>query len=250
MKAYNKITGKINSIETFGAADGPGVRYCLFMQGCPMRCKYCHNPETWSGNAEIIMTAEEALEDALRYKGYWGEKGGITVSGGEALLQLEFVTEFFELAKGEGINTALDTSGAPFKNTEAYLEKFNRLMKVTDLFILDIKQIDNERHKELTGRTNTNILQLAQYLSDNNKEMWIRHVLIPGYTDNEKDLKELGEFVRTLKTVSKFEILPYHSLGVPKWEKLGKKYELKEVKAPTGEEITRAEKLTGIRQDL
>lgn len=243
MRESDKTVGKIHSIETFASVDGPGVRYCLFLQGCSMRCKYCHNPETWSMESDITMTAEEALKDALKYRGYWGDKGGITVSGGEALLQIDFVTEFFALAKNEGINTALDTSGGPFSMGEKYLVKFNRLMGVTDLFILDIKHIDDLKHRELTGRTNSNILQLAKYLSDNNKDMWIRHVLIPGYTDNESDLTELGEFIRTLKTVKKFELLPYHTLGVKKWKDLGRKYELSEVKPPTAEEIKRAESL-------
>ncbi len=241
--------GNIHSIETFGSVDGPGVRYVIFLQGCKMCCKYCHNPETWSMEGGIQKTAEEVLNAALRYKNYWKNNGGITVSGGEALLQIDFVTELFTLAKKKGVHTVLDTSGNPFTMEEPFISKFDELMKVTDLYMVDIKHINEEKHKIITGHTNENILRMIKYLSDNGKEMWIRHVLVPGLTDEEIDLKELGEFIGALKTVSRTEILPYHSLGLFKWEKLGWNYTLKDVKVPSKEEMERAYKLLGIEMD-
>ncbi|MGN0316927.1 MAG: pyruvate formate-lyase-activating protein [Lachnospira sp.] len=238
-----EIKGKIHSVESFGSVDGPGVRYIFFLKGCNMRCKYCHNPDTWAKNDGEWMTPQEAFDKAWRYRNYWKNKGGITVSGGEALLQMDFVTELFKIAKKNGVHTTLDTSGSPFKETPDYLAKFDELMSVTDLFLLDIKQIDDEKHKELTGLTNTNILALAKYLSDHDKKMWIRHVLVPGVTDDENDLTALSDFVKTLKTVRRFEVLPYHTLGVFKWEELGLEYRLKDVYPPTTDEIARANRL-------
>lgn len=188
------------------------------------------------------------LKQALRYKSYWKNGGGITVSGGEALLQIDFVTELFRLAKAQGVNTCLDTAGNPFTREEPFFSKFNELMKVTDLFLLDIKQIDLDKHKDLTGWTNENILDLAQYLSENGKSMWIRHVLVPGITSDEADLTRLADFLETLKTVEKKEILPYHVMGVPEWERLGIPYTLDGINPPSKEEITKAEKILGIRK--
>lgn len=195
--------GRVHSVESFGSADGPGVRYIVFLKGCNMRCKYCHNPDTWAKCGENdgakLMTPQEVLKTAMRYKAYWKQTGGITVSGGEALLQIDFVTELFKLAKEKGVNTCLDTSGNPFTVEEPFFGKFNELMKYTDLFMLDIKHIDDEEHKKLTGQTNKNILDMAQYLSKNGKKMWIRHVLVPGITTDERYLKQLREFIDTLK---------------------------------------------------
>ncbi len=238
----SEIKGIIHSIESFGSVDGPGVRYIVFLQGCQMRCKYCHNPDTWAmkDKNSYEETPDKTLEKALRYKPYWRENGGITVSGGEALLQIDYVTELFRLAKLEGVNTTLDTSGNPFTFDESFFSKFNELMKYTDLFMLDIKHIDPVKHKELTAWDNSNILDMAKYLSDNGKKMWIRHVLVPGVTDSEEDLKKLSEFVKSLKTVDRFEVLPYHTLGVFKWEELGIPYSLKDVNPPSKDEIERA----------
>lgn len=244
-KKPEEIIGRIHSIESFGSVDGPGIRFILFLKGCPMRCQYCHNPDTWALKEAKTMTAKEAFDQAYRYHTYWKKKGGITISGGEALLQTEFVTEVFRLAKKKQVHTCIDTSGAPFTREEPYFSKFNELLKYTDLFLLDIKQIDDEKHKKLTGHTNANILDLAQYLSEQGKDMWIRYVLVPGVTDEEKDLKELAEFVKKIETVQRFEVLPYHTLGVFKWEELGLDYALKEVNPPTEEEIERAEKILG-----
>ena len=179
--------GRIHSFETFGAVDGPGVRFIVFMQGCRMRCAYCHNPETWKMDAGDLYTPQQVLDRALRYQSYWKNGGGITVSGGEALLQIDFLLEFFALCKKKGIHTTLDTSGNPYTTEEPFFSKFNELMKVTDLFLLDIKQIDLEKHKKLTGWTNENILAMAQYLSAHQKHMWIRYVLVPGITTDHED---------------------------------------------------------------
>lgn len=237
-----EIKGIIHSVESFGSVDGPGVRYIIFLQGCHMRCRYCHNPDTWAmkDKNSYEETPAETLKKALRYRSYWKDNGGITVSGGEALLQLDYVTELFRLAKAEGVHTTLDTSGNPFTHEEPFFSKFNELMKYTDLFLLDIKHIDSEKHKALTHWDNSNILDLARYLSDNGKKMWIRHVLVPGYTDDEGDLEKLRDFVKSLKTVDRFEILPYHTLGVFKWKELGMDYTLEDVAPPTGEQIERA----------
>ncbi len=241
-----ELKGKVHSFESFALVDGPGVRFCVFLQGCNMRCKFCHNPESWKCDAGEEWTPEDLFKKVFRYKNYWGKDGGITVSGGEALLQLEFVTEFFRLAKEKGVHTTLDTSGNPFSMDSEYLEKFDKLMEVTDLFMLDIKEIDDEKHKKLTGFTNKNILEMAKYLSDNGKEMWIRHVLVPGLTDDEEGLHELNDFIKSLKTVSRVEILPYHTLGLFKWENLGIKYPLEGVPTPTKEEVKKAEEILGI----
>lgn len=241
----SEITGRIHSVESFGSADGPGVRYIVFLKGCNMRCQYCHNPDTWAKDGGELMTPEEVLKKALRYKTYWKEKGGITVSGGEALLQIDFVTELFRLAKEEGVNTCLDTSGNPFTMEEPFKSKFDELMKYTDLFMLDIKHIDDAAHRKLTGQTNQNILEMAAYLSDHGKAMWIRHVLVPGITTEEDELHRLRSFLDTLKTVERVEVLPYHTLGVFKWKELGIPYQLEDVDPPTKEQTDRAKEILG-----
>lgn len=240
------VLGNIHSVESFGSADGPGVRYIVFLKGCAMRCKYCHNPDTWAGQGEDWQTPEEVLNKALRYKNYWKKNGGITVSGGEALLQIDFVTELFRLAKEKGVNTCLDTSGKPFTRQEPFFGKFRKLMEVTDLFMLDIKHMDPAGHRKLTGCDNANILDMARFLSDSGKAMWIRHVLVPGITDDEEQLTSLRKFIDTLKTVERVEILPYHTLGVFKWKELGIPYQLEGVEPPTEEQVKRAKELLGI----
>lgn len=241
----SEIKGRIHSVESFGSADGPGVRYIVFLKGCNMRCQYCHNPDTWAKDGGELMTPEEVLKKALRYKKYWKEKGGITVSGGEALLQIDFVTELFRLAKEKGVNTCLDTSGNPFSLEEPFKSKFDELMKYTDLFMLDIKHMDDAAHRKLTGQTNQNILEMAAYLSDHGKAMWIRHVLVPGITTDEDELHRLRSFLDTLKTVERVEVLPYHTLGVFKWKELGIPYQLEGVDPPTKEQIDRAKEILG-----
>ncbi len=240
--------GYISKLETFGLVDGPGIRFVIFLQGCKMRCKYCHNPETWAMEGGQEWTAQDLFNRAYRYKNYWKDNGGITISGGEALLQMEFVTELFALAKEKGVQTCLDTSGNPFSRDPEYLEKFDKLMELTDIFMLDIKEMDGEKHKALTGHDNANILDLARYLSEHGKEMWIRHVLVPGLTDDEADLKALDAFVATLDSVTKVEILPYHTLALGKWMELGIPYPLDGVPTPTEEEVQRAEALLHIEK--
>lgn len=238
-----QVKGYVHSIESFGSADGPGVRYIVFLKGCNMRCKYCHNPDTWAGKNFEEQTADEVLEKALRCKSYWGKKGGITVSGGEALLQIDFLLDLFKKAKAKGVHTTLDTSGNPFTTSEPFFSKFKELMEYTDLFMLDIKHINDEKHKVLTGQSNKNILEMATYLSENGGKMWIRHVLVPGYTDSEEDLKELRAFIDTLNNVERVEVLPYHTLGVFKWEELGIEYALNDVLPPTDEEYNKAKEI-------
>lgn len=240
-----KILGKVHSVESFGSADGPGIRYIVFLQGCNMRCKYCHNPDTWKFEGGQLLSAQEVLKKAIRYKAYWKNNGGITVSGGEALLQIDFVLELFKLAKEKGISTCLDTSGSSFTRQGNFYAKFEELMKVTDVFLLDIKHIDDEKHRNLTGRTNANILDMAKCLSEHGKKIWIRHVLVPQITDDDEYLKQLRAFIDTLKTVERVEVLPYHTLGVFKWENLNIPYELKDIEPPTTQRIENAKKILG-----
>ena len=218
------MIGHIHSTESFGAADGPGVRFIVFMQGCHMRCRYCHNPDTWKMDGGDEVTADEILKRALRFKPYWGKDGGITISGGEPLLQIDFVIELFKKAKELGINTCIDTAGNPFTKEEPFFSKFEELMKYTDLLLLDLKEINPARHKDLTGFDNSNIIEMAKYLSEINKPVWIRHVLVPEHSDFDEDLDALGDFIDTLSNVDRVEILPYHTLGKFKWENLGIPY--------------------------
>lgn len=237
-----KIIGHIHSTESFGAADGPGVRFVIFTQGCKMRCRYCHNPDTWKIGGGEEVTADEILKKALRYKAYWKNGGGITVSGGEPLLQIDFLIDLFKKAKAQGVNTVIDTAGNPFTREEPFFSKFSALMEYTDLLMLDIKEINPLRHKDLTGFENTNILDMARYLSDIGKPVWIRHVLVPGHSDFDEDLDALGAFVETLTNVQRVEVLPYHTLGKFKWENLGIKYSLEGVNPPSEERVQNAKK--------
>ena len=237
------IKGYIHSTESFGSVDGPGVRFLIFLKGCDMRCKYCHNPDTWEKNCGEEMTADELLQKALRYKSYWRKEGGITVSGGEALLQIDFLIELFEKAKEMGINTCLDTCAQPFTREGEFFEKFERLMKSTDLILLDIKHIDSAEHKELTGHGNENILDCARYLDEIGKPIWIRHVLVPGITDNDDYLKQTRAFIDTLSNVQKVEVLPYHTLGTFKYEEMGIPYRLEGVEPPSAERIANAKEI-------
>ena len=235
------LLGRVHSVETFGSVDGPGIRFLIFLKGCSMRCRYCHNPDTWDPETDDLRTADELLTQAMRYRSYWGREGGITVSGGEALLQIDFLTELFRKAKAKGIHTCLDTSGQPFTRREPFFSKFAELMKYTDLLLFDLKQIDDAKHRELTGRTNRNILDCARYLSDIGKPIWVRHVLVPGVTDNDDDLHALRAFIDTLQNVKRVEVLPYHAMGTYKWEQLGIPYTLKDVSAPSEERVRNAE---------
>lgn len=239
------MLASVHSVETFGAVDGPGIRYVLFLKGCRMRCKFCHNPDTWNPRSKDMRSADEVLAQARRYRAYWGRDGGITVSGGEPLLQMDFLLELFTKAKAEGISTCIDTAGEPFTREEPWFSEFRQLMEVTDLLLVDIKHIDPEKHVALTGRPNDNILDMFRYLSETGKPVWIRQVLVPGWTDDEEDLKKTADFIRTLHNVKKVEVLPYHTMGIYKWKELGIPYPLEGVKTPTPEAVARAEKILG-----
>lgn len=240
--------GYVHSVESFGLVDGPGVRYVLFLQGCAMRCQYCHNPETWAFTKDTAKTPQQAFEAAYRYRNYWRNNGGLTISGGEPLLQLDFVSEVFRLARAKGIHTALDTSAQPFApENAAWMARFDALLENTGLVILDLKEMDEEKHRALTGHDNANILAMAEYVAKKGVPLWIRHVLVPGLTDDEDGLRRLDAFVRTLPTVRRVEVLPYHTLGLFKWQNLGIPYPLEGVRVPTDEEVRRAEELLHVR---
>ena len=239
--------GYIHSIESFGSVDGPGIRFLIFFQGCPMRCQFCHNPDSWAMSKQQEMTADELLDKAERFRSYWGDKGGITVSGGEALLQLDFLIELFTKAHGRGINTCLDTSAQPFRRQGEWFDKFEALMQVTDTILLDIKHIRDDEHRKLTRCSNQNILECARYLSDIQKPVWIRHVLVPGITDKDEYLHELADFLSTLQNIERIDVLPYHTLGIFKYEKLGIPYPLDGVEPPTKERIENAKTILGAK---
>ena len=232
---------KVHSIESFGTVDGPGIRFVLFLQGCSLKCKYCHNRDTWDINGGEYKSLDEILEKILRYKNYIYKDGGVTVTGGEPLLQYRFLIELFKKLKKRKIHTCLDTSGMV-----TLTDDIKKLIDLTDLFLLDIKHIVPEKCKELVGFSNEKELAFAKYLSDNNIPIWIRQVLIPGITDNEEDLLKLKDFINSLKTVQKVELLPYHTMGKFKWSKLGAKYELENIPDATQSDTDRAKKILGI----
>lgn len=243
----SEIKGLVHSLESFGSVDGPGVRYVIFLQGCRMRCQFCHNPDTWDPKdpGAVPYTAEELLEKVERCRGYWGKRGGITVSGGEPLLQIDFLLELFMKAKERGIHTCIDTAGNPFTREEPFFSKFRRLMEVTDLLLVDIKEMNPERHKSLTGVKNDNILDMLRYLDEIRKPIWIRHVLVPERTAFEEDLTAMRAFLDTLHNVERVEVLPYHTMGVFKWEKLEIPYPLEGIAPPTEAQTARAREILG-----
>ena len=237
------MKARVHSIETFGAVDGPGIRFVVFLKGCNLRCRFCHNADTWDPESRDLRSADELLAQAKRYRNYWGKDGGITVSGGEPLLQIDFLLEFFRKAREEGINTCIDTAGEPFTRQEPWLSKFSALMEVTDLLLADIKQIDRKKHIAFTGRPNDNILDMFRYLSEIGKPIWVRQVLVPGWTDDPEDLKKEADFIGSLGNVRKVEVLPYHTMGVYKWKELGIPYALEGVCPPDREAVIRAEEV-------
>ena len=239
----NPMAGFVHSTESFGSVDGPGIRFIVFMQGCRMRCEFCHNPDTWNIGGGNEMTTDEVLDMALQYREFWGGKGGITVSGGEPLLQIDFIIELFTKAKALGVNTALDTCGQPFTRDEPFFGRFEALMEVTDLILMDIKHIDDLGHKKLTMWSNKSILEMTEYLSEIRKPAWIRHVLVPERSDYDEYLIRLGDYIASLKNVQKVEILPYHKMGVYKYEALGIPYKLEGIESPTHERVMNARKL-------
>ncbi len=244
------MVGLIHSKESFGTVDGPGIRYVLFMQGCPMRCLYCHNPDTWEIGTGQSVTAEEILKEFNKNLSFY-KNGGITVTGGEPLLQIDFIIDLFKKAKAQGIHTCIDTSGATYNpNNAECIEKFSELVKHTDLVMLDIKHIDPIKHKALTGMDNKNILAFAKFLEEKNVALWIRHIILKGYTDNPDDLIRLGNFIGTLKNLKALDVLPYHTMGVGKYKQLNIPYPLDGVEAlPVAEAISAKELiLEGIKQ--
>lgn len=230
--------GYINTIETFGTVDGPGVRYVLFLQGCGLQCKYCHNRDTWDAKAyKISKTHEEVYEDIKKYYNFI-KKGGVTISGGEPLLQTEFCIDLFKLLKQDNIHTALDSAGVILN------DKVKELLNYTDLVLLDIKSINPVRYKDLTGGNLDDTLKFLNYLKSINKKVWIRHVIVPTITDNDTELEQLVKFLVDYKDIiDKIELLPYHTMGIVKWEKLGKEYPLKDLKALSKERLLNAKNI-------
>ena len=235
-----QIFGNVHSIESFGTVDGPGIRLVVFLQGCPMRCLYCHNPDTWSYEENKKVFVSEILDKYDRIKEFL-KNGGITVTGGEPLSQIDFVTELFKQAKQKNIHTALDTSGVLFNRKN--LAQFDRLLKYTDLVLLDIKHINDEKHKKLTGFSNKNILDFAMYLSEKNIPIWVRHVVVPTITDDEKYLKALGKFLANIKSLKALDVLPYHNMAISKYENLNIDYPLKNISPLTKEEAMKARQI-------
>ncbi|WP_335872732.1 pyruvate formate-lyase-activating protein [Bacillus sp. 2205SS5-2] len=239
----------IHSTESLGTVDGPGIRYIIFTQGCLLRCKFCHNPDTWDigkGKNIAIPTLISEIKSYLPFIQASG--GGVTVSGGEPLLHLDFLFDFFTECKKLGIHTCIDTSGGCYSEKPHFQEKLKRVLELTDLVLLDLKHEDDNQHKELTGLSNENIKDFAIYLDKMGMPVWVRHVLVPGHTDNPEDLKRLGAFIGTLSNVEKIEILPYHTLGVYKWESLGLEYPLKGVETPKEEAVEEAYRLLEMGQ--
>lgn len=237
------MQGHIHSIETFGTVDGPGVRYVVFFKGCPMRCAYCHNPDTWDMQGGELREADDLIKEYLDYKPFL-TGGGITATGGEPLMQIDFLIDLFEKAKAKDIHTCLDTSGIIFDDENPKLmAKFDRLMKVTDLIMLDIKHIDPEEHIKLTTKPNEKILKFAEYIDSKGVEIWIRHVIVPGITYIDKYLDQLGYYIGGLKNLKALDVLPYHTMGKVKYENLGIDYKLKDVEALNSNDAIKARKV-------
>ena len=226
------MKGRIHSLESFGTVDGPGVRFVVFVQGCPMRCAYCHNPDTWEMNAGTEMEPAYIIEQYERNISFYKD-GGITVTGGEPLMQVDFLIDLFTLAKEKNIHTCIDTSGIAYKKTSTpeWLSKLDHLMTLTDLVMLDIKHIDPEKHKELTSQPNDGILAFLAYLDEKKVDVWLRHVVVPTITDDDKYLFELGYFIGQFSNIKALDVLPYHTMGETKYEKLGIEYKLKGIPA-------------------
>ena len=232
------MTGYIHSKESFGTVDGPGIRYVLFMQGCPLRCIYCHNPDTWQIDGGTPVTVDEVITEFNKNRAFY-KNGGITVTGGEPLLQTDFLIELFKRAREESIHTCIDTSGIVFNSdNEEFTRKLDTLLDYTDLVMLDIKHIDSAIHKEMTGAENNNVLSFAKHLEEKKVPLWVRHIIIEGYTDKLEDLIALGEFIGRLKNLKALDVLPYHTMGVSKYKELGIAYPLEGMEAlPVGKAV-------------
>ncbi len=241
------MKGYVHSLDSFGTVDGPGIRFVVFLQGCPLRCKYCHNPDTWQFGVGELMSVNEIYKKYLACKEFL-KNGGLTVTGGEPLMQMEFVTELFKKFKENGVHTALDTSGITFSNNKR--EEFDKLLSYTDLVLLDLKHIDDEKHRDLVGHSNKAVLEFAEYLNEKEIPVWIRHVVVPGLTDDKKYLFDLGYFIGTLKNTKALDVLPYHKMGENKYTMLGIESPLKNVRELSKEEAVTArnEIMTGIKK--
>jgi len=238
------MEGYIHKIETFGSVDGPGVRFVLFLQGCALRCQYCHNRDSWAMKAGKVMRVEEIMTEVLKYKEFFdASDGGITVSGGEPLLQMPFLIALFTACKKYNIHTTIDTSGDVRLSTKQKEDELRQLLALTDLVLLDVKLMDAEKHKDLTGFTNEHILAFGRFVADVGVPMWIRRTLVPGLTDAETDLRATADYIRELSVVEKVEVLPYHAMGEAKWEQLGYDYPLKNQVSPSEEQVLHAEKI-------
>lgn len=243
------MQGRIHSLESFGTVDGPGTRFVVFVQGCPMRCAYCHNPDTWAMTGGTMMESSEIFEQYKRNEPFYKD-GGITVTGGEPLMQVDFLIDLFTICRQNHVHTCIDTSGIAFRpGNTAFIEKLDRLMKLTDLVMLDIKHIDPVKHKELTSQPNDGILAFASYLNEKHVDMWIRHVVVPGITDDDNYLYQLGYFIGQFTNLKALDVLPYHTMGAVKYEKLGMDYKLKDVPAMDQKTVIAKKKiiLNGIR---
>jgi len=238
------MIGRVHSFETFGTVDGPGIRFVVFLHGCPFKCLYCHNPDTWAIDNYKTMTHQKVFEEIMKYKSYFKNNGGVTISGGEPLLQIEFLIELFKILKQEGIHTCIDTNGYVDSKNNI---KLNELIQYTDLFLLDIKHGNKNEHKQLTGCVNTNTIKFAEYLNKNGKPVWIRYVLVPGYTNSVQNLVELNDRIKDLNNIEKVEILPFHKIGEEKWHSLGLKYKLTDVRPATDDDVSKAYQILGIR---
>lgn len=237
------IKGYIHSIETCGTVDGPGLRYVIFLQGCPMRCQYCHNPDTWEPGKGDQMTVDEVLKSFYNNTAFY-RNGGVTVTGGEPMMQMDFLIELFTKLRADGVHTCLDSSGIMFRpENPDFMEKMEKLAAVTNLVMLDIKHIDDEKHKVLTSHSNKNILAFAKYLDEKNIPIWIRHVIVPGITLYRDYLERLGEFMSTLNNVKALDVLPYHSMGKVKYENLKMDYPLKDTREATKDEAVAAKNI-------
>ncbi len=243
------MEGYIHSTESFGTVDGPGIRFVIFFQGCPMRCLYCHNPDSWTPQIGQLRSSDSLLSEFDRYKEFL-KNGGITATGGEPMMQLPFLTELFTKAKAKGIHTCLDTSGVLF--SENRLEEMRALCRVTDLVMLDIKHIDDDKHRKLTGHSNRNILAFAEFLAEQNVPLWIRHVVVPGWTDDPESQRKLGYFIGGLRTLKALDVLPYHDMGKAKYRELGMDYPLEGVlPLPEAEAVAaRTQIMQGLKQRL
>lgn len=234
------VLARYHSYESCGTVDGPGIRFILFLQGCLMRCKYCHNRDTWDLHSDKEISVEELMKEVLSYRHFMNASGGgVTASGGEAILQAEFVRDWFRACKAEGIHTCLDTNGF----VRSYEPVIDELLDVTDLVLLDLKQLNDSIHQNLIGVPNKRTLQFAKYLEKRGQKTWIRYVVVPGYTDADEDVHKLGEFIKDMKNIEKVELLPYHRLGAHKWEAMGEKYELEHVKPPTKESLAHIQQI-------